>query len=238
MITADGANLNSPARETLRTAIELLAGAKGELAEAQAPEQRLCYIVGQLEAAERNLAACRAEDDRILGAWLAKGAEGDRPQPNEKTLAAERAMGALGRDADVARSLLPEHQARVHACASRLGDLGIAREEAAYRAAVEVVRELLDTQYRPAIQGLLAIEAKARSVERALYELGNGANPSSAALTCAVEIGTAIRAVKAAAGIAPDYEIGKRLLDRLMKDAETTLDEGSPRDRRVQIGTS
>ena len=218
----------SPARDALRRAIESLAAANVELTEAQAPEGRLSAIVHELEVAERKLAACRADDDRALAAWLAAGGEGERPQPSVQTLAAERAIAALGRDAIVARAALPEHRAKVQVCIERIPDLGIARRDAAYRVAVEGVRELLDNELRPAIQRVLAIEAKARSVEQALHELGNGANPSRVALAGSIDVATAIREAKAAVRVPHDPETGKRLIDRLMDDAEAKLDETRP----------
>lgn len=97
------------ARDALRTAIELHA-ATAELTASQAPEQRLIAIVHELATAEHDLTACRAEDQRIFGAWLADGAEGKRPRPSAQPLAAERAVTALGRDAVAARAALAEHQ--------------------------------------------------------------------------------------------------------------------------------
>src|SRR5262249_28864108 len=133
----------SPARGALRAAIELLGAANTELTEAQAPEQRLFAVVSELEAAERDLTACRVEDDRVPGAWLADGAEGERPQSSARTLTAERAFGDLGRNAIAARAALPKHQAKVLDCSERVRDLGIAHRNAAYRTAVEAVREFL-----------------------------------------------------------------------------------------------
>jgi hypothetical protein len=101
------------ARDALRTAIELHAAATAELTASQAPEQRLIAIVHELATAEHDLTACRAEDQRIFGAWLADGAEGKRPRPSAQTLAAERAVTALGRDAVAARAALAEHQVEV-----------------------------------------------------------------------------------------------------------------------------
>lgn len=224
-VAGDAPSSLSPTRDALRSAIELLAAANKELTEAQAPEGRLSAIVHELEMAEHNLAACRAEDDRALGVWLAEGGEGERPQPSVRTLAAERAIAALGRDAIVARAALPAHRAKVHACIERTRDLGIVRRDAAYAAAVEAVRELLDTEFRQAIQRLLAIEAKARSVEQALRQLGHGTNPSRVALGCSIDVTTAIRQAKAAASVPHDHDIGRRLIDRLMSDAEAKLDE-------------
>jgi hypothetical protein len=201
----------------------LLAVANTQLTEAQAPEQRLSAVVHELEAAERDLTTCRAADDRVLGAWLADGAEAERPEPSVRTCAAERTVAALDRNVIAARTTLPEHQAKVQICAERVRDLSIARGDAAYRAAVEVVREFLDREFRPAIQRVLAIEAKARSVEHALREFGNGAKPSPVALGCSVEVAAAIRGAKAAAAIAHDHEVGKQLIERLMSDADATL---------------
>jgi len=212
------------ARDALRTAIELHAAATAELIASQAPEQRLIAIVHELATAGHNLTACRAEDERIFGAWLADGAEGKRPRPSAQTLAAERAVTALGRDAVAARAALAEHQAKVQVCAAQVRDSGIARTDATYLAAVQAVREFLDAEFGPAIQRMLVIEAKARSVERALHELGNGPNPSAVALGCSVEVATAIRHAKAAAGVPHDNDTGRRLLDRLMSDAGATLD--------------
>ena len=217
-----------PARDALRAGIELLAVASAELAEAQAPEQCLSAIVREFEAAERDLTACRAEDDRLLGAWLADDAEGERPVPSVRTLAAERAVASLDRNVVAARTALPEHQAKVQVCAERVRDLGIARGDAAYRAAVEAVREFLDREFRPAIQRLLAIEAKARSVEHALYELGTGGKPSPVVLGCSVDVATAIREAKAAAGVVHKHAVGKLLIDRLMNDAQASLEETGP----------
>ena len=84
--------------------------------------------------------------------------------------------------------------------------------------------EFLDAQFESAIQRMLVIEAKARSVERALHELSDGPNPSAVALGCSVEVATAIRHAKAAVGVPHDNDTGRRLLDRLMSDAEATLD--------------
>lgn len=215
---------DSPARETLRIAIELLAVAAAELTKSQAPERRLSSVVDELTTAEHNLTACRAEDDRALAAWLADGAEGERPRPSVQTLTAERAIAALGRDAVAAQAALPEHQARVQVCSDRVRDLGMARTDAAYRASVQAVREFLDTEFGPAIQRLLVIEAKARSVERALHKFGCGSTPSAIALGCSVEVATAIRQAKAAAGVPNDDVTGRRLLDGLMNDAEATLE--------------
>jgi hypothetical protein len=123
------------ARDALRTAIELHAAATAELTASQAPEQRLIAIVHELATVEHDLTACRAEDQRIFGAWLADGAEGKRPRPSAQTLAAERAVTALGRDAVAARAALAEHQVEVQVCAARVRDSGIARSDAAYLAA-------------------------------------------------------------------------------------------------------
>jgi hypothetical protein len=215
----------SPTRDALRNAIKSLEAASTELTEAQVPEQRLLAIVRELETVEGELTACHAEDERALGTWLAVGADGERPQPSVRTLAAERTVAALGRDAAAARSALLEHQTKVQLCAERVRDLGIARREVAYKVAVEAVREFLDREFRPAIQRLLAFEAKARSVERALRDLGNGADPSSLALGCSVEVAEAIRAAKAAERVPHDHETGKRLIDRLVTNAEASLEE-------------
>jgi hypothetical protein len=199
----------SPARGALRAAIELLAAASTELTEAHTPEQRLFAIVSEPEAAERDLTACRVEDDRVPGAWLADAAEGERTRPSARTLADERAVGDLGRNAIAARAALPKHQAKVLDCSKRVRDLGIAHRDAAYRTAVKAVREFLDAEFAPAIQHLLAIKAKARGVEQALDERSHGANPSSVALTCSVDVATAIREANAAAGVPRDHETGK-----------------------------
>ena len=118
---------------------------------------------------------------------------------------------------------MPEHQAKVQVCAERVRDLGVARLDAVYLASVQAVRELLDTELRPAIQHLLVIETKARSVERALHQLGQGSNPSVVALGCSVEVATAIRQAKSAVGVPHDADTGRRLLDRLMSDPEARL---------------
>jgi hypothetical protein len=215
---------DSAARNALRTAMELHAAATAELIKSQAPEHRLSGIVRELETAEHNLTACRIEDNRVLAAWLAVGAEGERPRPNERTLAAERAVAELGPDAVAARASLPEHQSKVQVCAERVRDLSIARLDAMYTASVRAVREFLDTEFGPAIQHLLVIEAKARSVERALYQLGHGSNPSAVALGCSVEVATAIRQAKAAARVPHNDDAGRRLLDRLMTDANASLE--------------
>jgi len=215
---------NSAARDALRIAIELHAAAVGELTRSQVPEQRLSATVNELVAAEGNLSNCRGEDDRALAAWLADGAKGERPRPSEQTLAAERAVAELGRDAVAARAALPDHQAKVQVCAERVRDLGIARLDALYTASVQAVREFLDTEFGPAIQRVLVIEAKARSVEKELHELGHGSNPSAVALGCSVEVATAIRQAKTAAGVPHDDDTGKRLLGRLMSDAEARLE--------------
>jgi hypothetical protein len=221
---------SSPARVNLCNAIKSLEAASTELIEAQVAGQRLVAIVRELETAENELAASRAEDERSLGTWLAGGADGERPQPSARTLAAERAVAALARDAVAARSALPEYEAKVQLCAERVRDLGIARRDVAYRVAVEAVREFLDTEFRPAIQRLLASEAKAWSVERALRDLGNGADPSFVALGCSVEVAEAIRAAKFAERGPHDHETGKRLIDRLMTNAEVTFEEDRQRD--------
>ena len=215
---------DSAARDALRIAIELHAAAVDELTDSQAPEQRLFGVVQELATAERNLTACRCEDDRVLAAWLVDRAEGKRPQPSEQTLAAERAVAELGRDAVAARAALPEHQDKVQVCAERVRDLGIARKDAVYLASVQAVREFLDTEFGPAIQRMLAIEAKARSVEKALHELGHGSNPSAVALGCSLEVATAIRQAKTTAGVPHDDDTGRRLLDRLISDPEARLD--------------
>jgi len=215
---------DSAARDALRIAIELHAAAVDELTDSQAPEQRLFGVVQELATAERNLTACRCEDDRVLAAWLVDRAEGKRPQPSEQTLAAERAVTERGRDANAARAALPELQDKVQVCAERVRDLGIARLDAVYLASVQAVREFLDTEFGPAIRRLLAIEAKARSVERALHQLGHGANPSAVALGCSVEVATAIHQAKTAAGVPHDDDTGRRLLDRLISDPEARLD--------------
>jgi hypothetical protein len=214
---------DSAARDALRIAIELHTAAIAELIESQAPEQRLSAAVNELANAEGNLTACRDEDDRVLAAWLADGAQGERPRPSEQTLAAERAVAELGRDAVAARAALPTHQVKVQVCTERVRDLGIARVDAVYLASVQAVREFLDAEFGPAIQRLLVIEAKARSVERALHQLGHGSNPSPVALGCSVEVATAIRQAKAAAGVPHDDDTGKRLLDCLMSGAEAGL---------------
>jgi hypothetical protein len=215
---------DSAARDALRTAIELRAAATAELIKSQAPEHRLSGIVHELATAEHNLTACRIEDNGVLAAWLAVGAEGERPRPNERTLAAERAVAELGPDAVAARAALPEYQSKVQVCAERVRDLSIACLDAMYTASVQAVREFLDTEFGPAIQHLLVIEAKARSVERALYQLGHGSNPSAVALGCSVEVATAIRQAKAAARVPHDDDTGRRLLDRLMTDANASLE--------------
>ena len=212
------------ARDALHTAIRSHTAATEELTKAQAPEQRLSGVVYALATAEHNLTVCRIEDDRVLAAWLAAGAEGKRPQASERTLAAERAVAELERDAVAARAAIPEHQATVQACAERVRGLGIARLDAVYTASVQAVREFLDTEFGPAIQHLLVIEAKARSVERALYQLGHGSNPSAVALGCSVEVATAIRQAKAAARVPHNDDAGRRLLDRLMTDANASLE--------------
>ena len=215
----------SAARAGLRNLIGLLKVAIAELTEAQEPEQRLSAIVRKFAAAERDLTACRGEDDRLLGAWLAGGAEGGRPQPSERTLVAERALDALSFDAIAARAALPDHQSRVQVCAERVRELDIARRDAAYRVAIEAVREFLEAEFRPALRRLLAIEATTRSVEQALSELGNGANPSTVALGCSVDVATAIREAKAGVGVTRDRETGKRLIDHLMHNAAAALGE-------------
>jgi hypothetical protein len=216
----------SPARSELAAAIEQLRQAQHEAAVAAGPANRLHQVVADLERAETELAGLRAEDERLLGAWLADGAETARPQPSPATLTAERKLAQLVRDGAAARSALPLAENVHKIAAERVTTLGSACADAAFRAAVEAARAFVAGPYRDSLVAALRHENRLRSLSNALRVCrhSNSSSPaSSTALGCANEIDEAIGEARRAAAIEHDFTTGRTFLNALIVDPMASL---------------
>jgi hypothetical protein len=213
----------SPARGELARAIALVGEAQRECATAAEPAHRLHEVVAKLERAENELTELRAEDERLLGEWLAAGAADPRPQPSPATLEAERKLAVLVRDGAAARTARPQAETAHRTAVERLTALGEQRQDAGYRAAVEAAEDFLRGPFTTALVAFLRCENRVRSVESALRTAGHGRDPSSTALGCSVGLGEMIAATRRACGVEHDTATGPALLDRLMVDPEASL---------------
>jgi hypothetical protein len=141
-------------------------------------------------------------------------------------LEAEKTLALLSRDAAAAEAALPEANAAFTELHRQLARIDRERDEAAWRAAVETVRDQAQ-EAKAALEGFLRWEAKFRSVAEALEALASRRIESNkddpAAPGGAVEIHEIIRRVKAEAGVEHDHAAGPRLIEQLLAGAAARL---------------
>jgi hypothetical protein len=218
----------SGARAELARATEQLEAASRALEEALKPERRLSAVVAQLEAVEAELMALRAEDDRILGEWLASGGETSRPEPTAATLAAEVRLIGLRRDGDAARVAYPAAAAAVQRCGEEVGRLHPVRLRALWGCAAAEAECYASEVWYPAMCAAVAASAPLESLKAELLSIGRGVNPDPAAIGAAMEVDRIIRETRAAAAAPGDPAAGARLLQDLTDDPTATLGTKAP----------
>lgn len=212
----------SPARDQLAAAIRDLDAVVAELAAAQEPAARLSAVIAEAAELEAERIALRRADEQRLGAWLAGGGEGPRPEPSPATLALEQRLAGLADDAAAARAALPAAEQSFQRCAERTRALQRRRDEAAYQAAFDAARGCAEG-YGAALTVALEREAVLQGLRHELLVAGNRSDGEPAALAAAAKVGDLIIQTKRNAGTPLNPEVGRRLLEALRTDAGATL---------------
>jgi hypothetical protein len=221
-----GSPPEQPERDRLRNAIERVASLTKALTEASAPITRLSAITGALAAAEADLARCRAADDCRLGEWLVTGGEGARPEVSLATLEAERRVAGLARDGAAARAAMPALEASYQQAAAPIRAAQSERDAAVYAVAGEVGMFFVRTIFRQRIAELMATEAVAVGLVRALAEASprnDGSPDDPRPLAAAALITEALYREQQAGQAVAGIDRGRRLLRALASDSEAVL---------------
>jgi len=213
----------SPVRAELRDSIAALAAAIAKAEEARRPYDRLAGLVSAFAAAERQLAALRAQDDARLRQWLAADNEGPRPEPSAETAAAEKRVGELAAEKRVAETMMAEILPAVQVTQGQVEPASQRRADLICRAAIEAVGETIEAEFSPALRELLRIEARLRSVQQAVSDWAHRARPVAGAAAAAGLIVERIEQAKRQATALRDDGIGRKLLDALARDPATRL---------------
>jgi hypothetical protein len=216
----------SAARAHLAAAVVAVKTATAALTAAAEPTGRLSRLIAGHAAADAELARHRAEDDRHLGEWLAGGGEGRRPAPSLETLACERRVAGLARDAAAARAIIPTHEEAQQRAAQAVRRAQTERDGAVFEVAAECGLHFIETVLRERIREAMEAEALAVGLALALTEASyrNGGGPDDTRpLTAAAPLNEAIRQERQAAQAVADVERGKRLLRALASDPNADL---------------
>ncbi len=214
----------SPARLALFNAISTLRSAQAEVERASGPTDHLRSLIAEAEQAERHLAERREPEVTALAAWLQAGCEGERPQPGAETLAAEREVAHLRRDAEAARIALQEAEAVVARTVVVMSAAAQTRATAMTDAAVEEAQRVIREEYLPAITATLEIEARLGGLKNALFEMANRARePVPAASTAAGRIGELLVTAKKKPAVQCNEAAGRGFLERLGTDPSAVL---------------
>jgi hypothetical protein len=221
-------NSHSPARAALSAAQEALEGARSHLEELHRPLSALERVLIAAESAEA--AELRNEIGRLLAAPDAerKGCtDGDRSgemlflaseSPEAEQRLAKLAKGA----ADAGHRLAAARKGYV-AAAERVRVAAIGQEEALWPATVEAAQPDL-CGLEQAVRGVLAIEARLRSLVLALRETGHrGKTGGEGAFSAAEKIEAKVADIRRQPTLAIDVEIGRSFIDRLRSDAGAIL---------------
>jgi hypothetical protein len=193
------------ARQALAATIKAVAEAERDAKHTAVPVNRLAPIIAGHDQAVAELEALRQADAVTLGAWLAEGSRGQRPEPSPATLAAEQHLAELIRDDAAAAAAMPEHRARAEAAAARVQSAIAQRDAAVRQVAMEAVKELVTGELLPALRTTLACEALLLGVRDELREAGV---PHDAGLTA-----DAVVAAIRAPGLGRDTLAWRRLQD-------------------------
>jgi hypothetical protein len=213
----------SPARQALFNAISTLQLARGEVERASGPTNRLRSIIAAAEQTERRLAERRVPEVTALAAWLRSG-EGERPRPGAETLAAEREVAKLNRDADAARIALGEAEAVVAGTVAVMAATAQTRTTAMVDVAIDEAERVIRHEFLPAVTAMLKVEARLAGLRNALFEMSNRSQaPVLAASTAAARIGELLAAAKREPAVPCDEAAGRAFLERLGTDPSAVL---------------
>jgi hypothetical protein len=221
--TDDAAVLRRPQRALLAAAIEELGAAGAELAAAQGQATRLGALIAEAARLADELAALRAVDERRLGAWLAEGGGGPRPEPSPEIDAAEARLAASAGDAAAARAALPAAEQVFQRCAAKVRELQRRRDEALCAAAVDAACDFAEG-CRAALAEALDQEAVLHGLRDELLARGNGADAAPGAMDAAARIGRLIAETRRAAAVRRGSQPAQRLLAALAADPGARLE--------------
>jgi hypothetical protein len=214
----------SHARELLLNSINTVRSAQTEVEQASAPTHMLRSLITEAEQAERRLAERREPEVTALAAWLQAGGCGDRPLPSEDTLAAEREVARLTRDADAARLALGEAEAVIARTVAVVTAAARGRATAMTDVAIEEAERVIRNEFLPAATATLQIEARLRGLQNALFEMANRARePIPAASTAAGRIGEMLATAKKKPAVPCNEAAGRVFLERLGSDPSAVL---------------
>ena len=208
----------SPARANLAAANERLAALNAEFAALVEPANRLAAIVGKADTAERRRKAAYDRDTTILAEWLAGGV-GERPQPSDELLAAERDLVQLRRDREAAELITPRAQAVYMACHGRLTAASAEQQAALYGAAAEAALEFIDGTLRPRIREAL----QARVLLEGLLEVMAFGPAAAAGGAAAADRVRPVQIAVLRTAAPRDSDGGRAFLDRLGKEPGSEL---------------
>lgn len=218
----------SAVRARLAAAIAELAAAEAELAAAQEPATRLAAIIAEATRLDADVAALKAAEEHELGAWLAAGGSGSRPERNPAMIGAEQRHADLTGDAAAARAALPAAEAAFQRCALKVAAAQRRRDEALCVAAAEAARDFA-RGYRAALIAALDLEAALHGLRAELLRCGNRPNVLPGALEAAARVGEVIAETKRSASVRHDPGVARRLLAALVTDPEARLQlDGEP----------
>jgi hypothetical protein len=199
-----------------------LGQAQQQAAAARAPHDRLGAVISNFMAAERALEAAKAEDERILGEWLAEP-DGPRPGPSPRTLAAEARLAALAPDAAAARQAVDQYLPQIRETQAAVTAAGDRHRELIAIAALAASDELIRDELMPRLNAVLETEARLRSVAQALRQRSLATPPWPAAGARSAQVIEALTQARKQAGVPLDHDSGERLLNALGTDPEAKL---------------
>lgn len=214
----------SPVRQELRRLNAQVKAAQQELERLRAPERRLQAAIGEHEAAVAELSGLRSEDDRILGDWLAGGAQGARPSVSEQTIECEQRVARLARDASAAQQALPAAVEAVQRASEGMGRLHRQRDDALYRAVVEAAETYASGPLLEAHNAALRHDAVLQGLEAELFDIGNRSSGGSPAQQAAIAVAEIRRGARDRAGVPYDRTAARKLLAEITNDPDVELE--------------
>lgn len=213
----------SPARAALSRAIEALGFAHNRAVETSEPLAMLERVAAQCaEAAELHdkLLRLRAADEEIFGVGSDEGGE-SRLLPSEFFEPEKRILRLADSAADAARRI-PDLRSDHAAALERVSRALTERDDALWAAALEAATPEF-SRLEGAIRGVLAIEARLRSLVLALREAGNREPEARQALAAAEKIEVLLGETRRKPEHRVDLEIGRSLISRLRSDPQAIL---------------
>jgi hypothetical protein len=211
-------------RAALSAAIKMLRQANAARERATKPARRLDAILSEARRLDDLLAQHSADYERVLGAWLANGGEGERPTPAPETVGLRIRRTEIDLDLAAAKVALPGSREIEQQAAASAAAASCELAETIAVASREVAAEIIAFELIPAIEQVLRVEARLTGLVVALREAGDRPNnPLPGAIGISVQIAEMIREGKREPGIPVDIDRARRFLNELAVNAEAIL---------------